>query len=260
MPLFYIKVGDHNLKIKLSSIDYFSFFTERFSHSYAPLEATTMTVEVQGGYGLPFVNYDVVITKKEGEILYRREDYLIKVDPDFKNATIYVHDELALKHALMNLYSAFILHHNWGLLLHSSCVIEGSKAHVFAGHSGAGKSTAAKLSAPRELLSDEATLMKVNKDGVTIYHSPFRSELETSSDKKDVPLSSIQLLSQASFNERNLLKQSDAFLQLMDKVFYWPYGEHEVAKVLRLLKSVVRTIPVYDLHFQKNNTFWELIS
>jgi hypothetical protein len=260
MPLFYIKVGDHDLKIKLQNIEYLSYFTERFHYSYTPLEAARMTITVQGGYGVPFVTYDVFTTRKEGEILYRRQDYLIEVDSDFTNATLFVHDKLALKHALMNLYSAFILHHNWGLLLHSSCVIEGTKAHVFAGHSGAGKSTAAKLSAPRELLSDEATLLKVNNDGVTIYHSPFRSELETRSDKKVVPLSSIQLLSQASFNERNLLKQSDAFLQLMDKVFYWPYGEHEVANVLRLLKSVVLTIPVYELHFQKNNTFWELIS
>ena len=51
----------------------------------------------------------------------------------------------------MNLYSSFIAYHNWGLLIHSSCVVNKGEAHIFSGHSGAGKSTAAKLSHPRDL-------------------------------------------------------------------------------------------------------------
>ncbi len=72
-------------------------------------------------------------------------------------------NEFALKHALMNLYSSFIVHHKWGLLIHSSCLKEGDKAFLFSGQSGAGKSTVVKLSHPRPILSDEATVVKITE-------------------------------------------------------------------------------------------------
>lgn len=126
---------------------------------------------------MSFVDYNVESIENRNTIQYRRADYVIEVDREFKSATIQVYDELALKHAMMNLYSSFLVYHNWGLLIHSSCVIEKEKAHMFAGQSGAGKSTAAKLSFPRNLLSDEATLVKITPEKVTVFNSPFRSEL-----------------------------------------------------------------------------------
>lgn len=260
MTPFYIKIADHKFKIIQASNEFLPFLSKRFSFAIGEGNVPDLSLRINHGYGEHFEDYDVKIIKKENHIVYLRKDYFIEVDSSFRNATISAYDELALKHALMNLYSSFILHHNWGLLLHSSCVIDGDKAHIFAGHSGAGKSTAARLSAPRELLSDEATLIKVSDRSIRIYDSPFRSELETVGYKLHVTLSSIQLLFQDKFNERSQVKQSDAFMQLMDKVFYWPYKEDEVVRVLDFLKKIVRNVPVYDLHFQKNNTFWELIS
>jgi hypothetical protein len=260
MNHFYIKITDHKLKISLPENDFLPFLSERFSFFNEQGNKPDLSISITKGYGVPFKDYDVKIIQKETTLLYQRKDYLIEVDENFTRAMISAYDELALKHALMNLYSAFILHNNWGLLLHSSCVIEGERAHIFAGHSGAGKSTAARLSVPRELLSDEATLIKITDNSITVYDSPFRSELEKGNHNKCVPLSSVQLLSQAVQNKRIQLKQSDAFMQLMDKVFYWPHKEDEVARVLELLKVLVKKIPVYELHFQKNNTFWELIS
>jgi hypothetical protein len=260
MNHFYMKIADHQLKISLPENDFFPYLSKRFSFFRKHGDKPDLSISITKGYGVPFKDYDVKITMKESTLLYQRKDYLIEVDQNFTKAVVSAYDELALKHALMNLYSAFILHNNWGLLLHSSCVIDGECAHVFAGHSGAGKSTAARLSAPRELLSDEATLINITDNAIIIYDSPFRSELEKGTHNKCVPLSSVQLLSQAGQNERIQLKQSDAFMQLMDKVFYWPYKEDEVARVLELLKVLVKKIPAYQLHFQKNNTFWELIS
>ena len=160
----------------------------------------------------------------------------------------------------MNLYSSFIVYHNWGLLIHSSCAIEKGTAHIFAGKSGAGKSTAAKLSYPRNLLSDEATLVKITPEKVIVFNSPFRSELEVGNFVEQVDLTSVQILFQALQNIRATLTKSDALFQLMDKVFYWPHSQKEIKTIMKLLTNLVKNVPVYELHFQKNNTFWELIS
>jgi hypothetical protein len=256
-----IIIGEHFIQIICESETIYKFFEKNF-HQHMGLESIqpNLTIKINDGYGIPFLNYEVEITNQRDKITYCRADYQIEVDPEYRSALISVFDELALKHALTNLYSSFIVHHNWGLLLHSSCAIENGKAHIFAGQSGAGKSTAAKLSFPRCLLSDEATLLKITSSGVTVYNSPFRSELEAEPFEDSVELASIQLLHQALKNKRIQSAKSDALLHLMDKVFFWPRNQEETKAILNLMTMLVLQVPVYDLYFQKNNTFWELIS
>ncbi|MEH7304668.1 hypothetical protein [Neobacillus drentensis] len=255
------KIGDHFIQINCESETMNKFFDKNFHlHLSSENLQPNFIIKIRDGYGVPFFDYEVEITRQGDKITYLRADYQIEVDSQFKSATISVFDELALKHALTNLFSSFIVHHNWGVLLHSSCAIENGKAHIFAGQSGAGKSTAAKLSYPRNLLSDEATLLKITSNGVTIFNSPFRSELEAKAFEGTVELASIQLLHQALQNKRTRIGMSDALLHLLDKVFFWPQSQEETKTILRLMTLLVKQVPVYELHFQKNNTFWELIS
>ena len=255
------KIGDHFIHIICESKDLKNMFEKNFhSDICAENEQPDLIIKIEDGYGVSFQDYDVEITKNDNQILYRRADYLIVVDNEFKSASISVYNDFALKHALTNLYSSFIVYHNWGLLIHSSCAIDNGKAHIFAGQSGAGKSTAAKLSYPRPLLSDEATLVKITSNKVSVYNSPFRSELQADSFEGNVELASVQLLYQALQNKRTRSIKSDALLNLMDKVFFWPHSEEETKTIMRLMTKLVKYVPVYELHFQKNNTFWELIS
>jgi hypothetical protein len=254
-------IGDHFISIICESERLGNFLKKNFhQHSGTKQARHDLVIKIKDGYGIPFKDYEVEITRQEEKVLYRRADYLIEVDSKYESATISVNDELALKHALTNLYSSFIVHHNWGLLIHSSCAIEKGKAHIFAGYSGAGKSTAAILSYPRQLLSDEATLVKITSDGISVFNSPFRSELKSDRFVGNVELESVQILYQALHNRRDKFKKSDALLQLMDKVFYWPENQEETKTIVRLMTMLVKQIPIYELHFQKNNKFWELIS
>lgn len=261
MYIFHTKIGNHYIQMKSSTNQIMNVLKKNFPDTCSGYnQQPDIAVTIEEGYGTPFANYEVTIVEQSSSILFKRADYLIEVDSDYKEAKIFVHDELAVKHALMNLYSSFIVHHNWGLLIHSSCVLDNDKAHIFTGHSGAGKSTAAKLSLPRELLSDEATILKITRNNVTVYNSPFRSELKAKGDEEVSPLESIQLLHQALSNKRIELKKVEALLQLVDKVFYWVYKPEETTKIFNLLKLLVEKVPVYQLYFQKNPTFWRLIS
>ncbi len=236
-----------------------NLFEENF-HIVVDTQNPHMVIDMEDGYGVPFINHDVEITKEENSICYLRADYCIEVDDVFTTAWVRVHNGFALKHALMNLYSSFIVYNEWGLLIHSSCVIEDGQAHIFAGRSGAGKSTAAKLSSPRVLLSDEASIVKIDGDEVTVFNSPFRSELEATHSSESKLLASIQLLVQDLENSRLRISQVDSLLQLLDKVFYWTCDAEELNRIFALLKQLVRITPVFELHFQKNHTFWELIT
>lgn len=259
MNTIHTNIGTHKIQISLNSGS-FTNFIQRTYQINSDQPNPDMELTIHQGYGTSFVDYQVEITKEPRKIRYRRADYLIEADSDYRRAIIHAHDDFALKHAMTNLYSAFIVYHQWGLLIHSSCVVESGKAHIFAGQSGAGKSTAARLSEPRQLLSDEATLVQITPTEVIVHNSPFRSEITTCGDSEKAPLISIQLLHQALQNHRIQIRKPDALIQLMDKVFYWAHDPEETKVILQLLRTLVDQVPVYELYFKKDNTFWELIS
>ncbi|RDI45727.1 hypothetical protein [Falsibacillus pallidus] len=260
MNIIHTLVGEQFFQIANHSST-LSKMLDRMFYAISPMDnQPDLYININDGYGTVFLDYEVVAAKENSVISFKRADYLIEVDEEFSQANIFVHNELALKHALMNLYSSFLVHKKWGLLIHSSCVIDNGAAHIFAGPSGSGKSTAAILSHPREILSDEAAILKISENGVQVYNSPFRSEIDSRDVLATCQLRSIQMLIQAEVNERKQLSKSDALLSLIDKVFYWPYSSQETETILKLLEKVVRKVPVYQLYFQKNDTFWELIS
>jgi hypothetical protein len=260
MERIYTKIGEHFIQILCHSETILNWLQRNFAAAAEAKVKPDLFIQLTDGYGIPFVDYNVTITKETDSLSFRRADYLIEVGLDYHNAKISVHNELALKHAMMNLYSSYLVYNKCGLLIHSSCVIDKGKAYLFAGHSGAGKSTAAKLSHPRELLSDEATIVKITSDQITVFNSPFRSELDRTGAEETSPLAGIYLLNQAIDNHIVPLNKSNGFLNLMDKVFYWSHSSEEIGSILQLLQHVVNAVSINELHFQKNDTFWELIS
>ncbi|WP_226677951.1 hypothetical protein [Mesobacillus jeotgali] len=253
-------LGEHSLEINFQSKNAENLAEKFFIQEHRHTIKNDIYVEILDGFGTSFTDYHVDIQKRSSKITFQRADYLIESTPDYTSATIHVHDELALKHALMNLYSSYIVYHNWGLLIHSSCAIQNGRAHIFAGHSGAGKSTAARLSEPRDLLSDEATIVKITEDDITVFDSPFRSELQSTGYQHPRTLAGIQLLHQAEKNRLEKMRKPDALLSLMDKVFYWSHDPAETQRIMGLLRTLVEKVPVYELYFRKDPTFWELIS
>ncbi len=262
MAEHYIQIAEHRIQMIGESVQLNKLFYENFQllQGSQKQQEPDLYLRVIGGFGAPFSSDHVEIDRKENQVLFQRTDYLLAVDEDFKHATIRAFDELALKHAFMNLYSSFLVHHQWGLLLHSCSVLDRGVAHLFAGHSGDGKSTAARLSFPRKLFADEASIVKIEQEQVKVFNSPFRSELTAVASQVTAELASIQILNQASQHQRIKISKADALFQLIDKVFFWSHSQAEIRKILQMLTTLVKKVPVYELYFQKNPAFWELIS
>ncbi|UOY93323.1 hypothetical protein MUG87_04135 [Ectobacillus sp. JY-23] len=259
MEQTYIEIGDHCVLISSVSKVLMRWVKEYFPAKEQAHKEVDLTVNLADGYGMPFINYDVHISTNETSIIYQRADYELLVNPTYNHAIIAVYDELALRHALHNLYSAFIVHHKWGLMVHSSCVAHNGQAYIFSGQSGAGKSTAAKLSMPRPLLSDEATLIKISDSGIRVVNSPFRSEFMEAYQDVPLPLAGIYFLNQSLDIKAIPLKKSDALIGMIDKVFYWQHDEQETVKLLEMCKRLVVQTSIHNMYFQKNNRFWEVI-
>jgi hypothetical protein len=102
--------------------------------------------------------------------------------------------------------------------------------------------------------------MRIRPDGVSVFHSPFRSELQSMGVQEPLPLAGIHLLHQAKQHRRTRLSKSEGMLRLLDKVFYWNPSIDESRTIIHMLKEAADLVPLYDLHFCKDPEFWELIS
>ena len=74
------------------------------------------------------------------------------------------------------------------------------------------------------------------------------------------PLAAIQILFQSLDNERVPTRKMEALKHITNRIFYWAHDPDETRNVMRMCRALIEQVPVYDLYFQKNNTFWEKIS
>ncbi|WP_248927127.1 hypothetical protein [Paenibacillus hamazuiensis] len=260
---FYVRIAEHRLVLGTESDFVKAFICQKYGASLIESEIlpeADIAVSIFDGYGGPFVDYNVNVTTADEVIVYKRADYLIEADKEYREARIHVYDDFALKHAMVNLYSAYITRKEWGLLIHSSCLLEHGKAYMFAGHSGAGKSTVVRLSQPRPILSDEATIVKIAGDETVIYNSPFRSDTDLPDIAGTYPLTAIQILRQSLDIRRLRMGGMEGLQQIFQRVFYWAHDPEETKKVFRMCSKLTGHVPVYELFFQKNDKFWEEIS
>lgn len=260
-----LTIAEHHIEIDVASDTFKDWLIHKFAAKlvvdYFLLNNVNLSILVIDVFGTPFESYNVEITYNDELITYLRNDYRIQVTRDFSKAFISAYDEFALNHAMMALYSAFIAHHNWGVMTHSSCIVDHDNTHLFAGQSGAGKSTIAMLSEPRMILSDEAALVKVSNERVQVFNSPFRSDSvwEAHQIGYHYDLKGYHLLRQSQQIRREPIHKTEALIYLMNTIFYWAYLPEETAKVVSMCRMLVNAVPFYDLYFQKNDLFWREI-
>jgi len=109
------------------------------------------------------------------------------------------------------------------IILHASAVEHRGSAWVFAGKSGAGKSTISSIVGRLpgvQKLSDELLLLRVTKDGVVAFVSPFLCSRDLPHGRQ-VPLRSIDYLVHGPTNSRRVLAPQKSFRELMQHVLLY---------------------------------------
>lgn len=265
MKVMWKRIGDLAIRLECRDEQTADIVHRMFGERPALMESETpdfyrLTI-CQGGEPNRDGTDTTISRDHQGAWIYDRPDYRLRISPDCLEADIRFYDYIGLRCVMMNWYSAVAAYLNWGLVVHSSCVIHRDEAYLFAGYSGAGKTTVAALSHPRALLSDEASLVKLSPNHPAfVYDSPMRSSLFEPAPVESAPLRAIYLLQQSLSIRKSRISASEAFLSLLDKIWYWPCQPAQAVQVIRLCKLLTEQVPVYRLEFQKNDLFWEAIS
>jgi hypothetical protein len=259
------RIGDHLTRFRLANHEVERYMKMTIGESLLityDFTSPDSKVTVHNGYGSEYDGQNPeTLSQDEQGLIFTRSDYVLTLSADYRKAEIRFYDYFGLRTALLNWYSTVITHRNWGVIIHSSCIVHKGAAHLFAGQSGAGKSTVASLSRPRLLLADETSLVNISANGQAVVHdSPFRNDFKDPAGDSPIPLRAIYLLKQSPVIRKRQLRSSEALIALFNKIVHWQHDVNESTRLVQMCRKLVENVPVYELEFQKNNLFWEAIS
>lgn len=152
-----------------------------------------------------------------------------------------------------------------GLVLHASCVAKDSEAFIFAGRSGAGKSTAAMLSSGMRIISDDLTAVRKTGNSLSAWGLPSISEyghaqtISKHPPANAFPIRGLFLLSQDTRNFLIPVSNASAAAHLLALPRH-KFEAETLGKLLELLADLTDHVPTYELHFKKDPSFWDCIN
>jgi hypothetical protein len=161
---------------------------------------------------------------------------------------------------VLRLTHSLILAAQGGFLVHAASAIRGGAAYLFAGVSGTGKTTMARL-APRDavVLTDEISYVRRIGGGYRAYGTPFAGELARSGANTSAPIRALYLLEQGRENRVERVSTLDAARALMRHVLFFAHEPEMVARVFDAVLRFVSVVEVSRLVFAPDARAWELI-
>ncbi len=145
-----------------------------------------------------------------------------------------------------------------GVVLHASAVKAGSGAHVFAGRSGAGKSTIAS-NAPHPIISDDTVVITRSEGGLLLQGTPY-GKGDAGHDPERRRLAGICFLGQAGELTVRSVEAAEAVPRLIKALFLPPIMEGESESrlpgpVIETLMDLAQTTPLWSLEVPLGYSF-----
>jgi hypothetical protein len=138
---------------------------------------------------------------------------------------------------------------------------ENGRGHLFLGHSGAGKSTTARLWIDRpgvRILSDDRIILRVQDGKVWMHGTPWHGDAGIASPDC-APLSGIYLLAHGSSNEQFPLAAGRAAAELFTRCFVTHHSADGIQFTLDFLDRVAREVPCSIFQFVPDESAVEAI-
>jgi hypothetical protein len=141
--------------------------------------------------------------------------------------------------------------HGGAGVIHACGVVVDGKGLVFAGRSGVGKTTLARLwrDAGATLLNDDRVILRVDRGRVVgLWASPWHGD-ETEVHAETAPLCGIFHLRQAPVNRLQRITETEALTSLLATTVAPFYSASAMNRVVDLWSEVVQHVPSYSLEF-----------
>jgi hypothetical protein len=232
---------------------YFGFVS---AESEAEFEFDVELVEPQ------FVDRDAEVSVKydRGRWFMERADFRAEWNSNTRRGTIHQKATPYSMDAVLRIVHTLVLADQGGFLLHSASAIRNGKAFLFAGVSGAGKTTISSLApADTTLLTDEISYLRKHDGGYFSYGTPFTGELAKLGENTSAPVAALYLLAKGHENRIEPVAVAEAGRELLTNMLFFADDPDLVHRVFQGACDFVHCVPVFRLTFVPDARVWEMI-
>jgi hypothetical protein len=203
---------------------------------------------------------DVRVTLQSGRWLLERGDFRAEWEPASRRGWIRQSPNPYSIDAVLRIVHTLVLARQGGFLLHSASAIRNGKAFLFAGVSGAGKTTMVRLAPPdATLLTDEISYVRKEDGGYAAFGTPFTGELAKLGENTSAPVAALYLLAKGAENRIEPMSAAGAGRELLANMLFFAEDQALVQRAFQSACDFVDSVPVYRLTFAPDARVWEMI-
>jgi hypothetical protein len=256
-----IAIGGVPVRVNTTDVDFLEMLQDRYAGFVSADAGAEFDFDVDlapPAFADPEAN--VSVTHHSGRWLMERGDFRAEWEPAERRGWIRQSANPYSIDAVLRIVHTLVLAKQGGFLLHSASAIRNGKAFLFAGVSGAGKTTISRLApADATLLTDEISYVrKLGKEYVA-FGTPFTGELAKLGENTSAPVAALYLLAQGPENRIDPVAAADAGRELLANMLFFAEDQEMVHWAFQAACDFVHRVPVYRLTFMPDARVWEMI-
>ena len=202
------------------------------------------------------------------DVVREAEPYkLIRTDRKFDDFIIYTRPNeqgllFPLEYPLADLaVSGHININRIGIILHSACITLGGRGYLFAGVSGAGKSTISEIwqkDGEAEVLTDERVIIREYNNDLCAFGTPWHGTSEIHKNL-GVPIEKIFFIKHGKKNRAISISKTDAANRLMVRCFPTFWNREGMQFAVDFCSKVAEAKEFYELEFVNDKSVVEYV-
>ncbi len=256
-----IEIGGMGVGVNTSDRDFLDLLRNRYAGYIASERNTEIEFEIELA---PPVDGDpgaaVQVSQRDGLWTLTRGDFRAEWEPAKRRGRIRQTANPYSIDAVLRIVHTLVLAKQGGFLMHSASAIRNGKAFLFAGVSGAGKTTISRLAPPdATLLTDEISYVRKSENGYMAYGTPFTGELAKLGENVSAPIGALYLLAQGRENRIDPVPASEAARAMLANQLFFAEDEELVQATFHAAFEFVSRVRVSRLTFFPDARVWELI-
>jgi hypothetical protein len=256
-----IGIGRTTVRLHCADGEFLESLGARYTGFLAPAGPPDYEFDIQLAQPDPdTIDDDVAVSRRDGLWCLRRGDFHAEWDPASRRGWIRQPPNPYSLDSVLRIVHTLLLAGTGGMLVHSSSAVRNGRAYLFAGVSGAGKTTMARLAPPDvQVLTDEMSYVSREADGYFAYGTPFAGDLARPGENVRAPLGGIFLLHQGPENRIDAVGDADAVRGLLANILFFAHDPDLVNAVFADAIELVARVPVRRLTFLPDARVWDLI-
>jgi hypothetical protein len=258
-----IDIGDLPVCVRTGSPEFNALLQDRYGSFVRfdePPSLPSLDVHLTPTGFIP-EDIDLTVRLDSGRWILERGDFRAEWDPATSNGWIRQSPNPYSIDGVLRILHSLMLAPQGGFLVHAASAIRHGRAFLFAGISGAGKTTISRLAPPDvAVLTDEISYVRPTPGGYQAFGTPFAGELARIGANLRAPLAAVYLLSQGPHNRIEPVSNADAARALLRHILFFAHDDTLVRMVFQSIFEFVSKVPVQRLVFTADARVWELIA